>query len=89
MRSRAGAKIVTNDFKTNDSITRHNTQRIIAISETLEDCADKYFKESSLPHHTLDYYGCFEYLRDEGKLDYYGKTSKNYWGKVMGDAKEC
>lgn len=39
------------------------------------------------PHHTLDYYGCIEYLRDEGYLSYYGRTSGKFGGTIMGTAK--
>ena len=76
-------------FKKYNKYVNHNTQRIIAISEILESEANtNSFKEKDLEHHTLDYYGCFEYLRTEDKVSYYGQMSKVYGGRVSGDAKE-
>lgn len=77
-----------NAFKKNDNLTRHNTHRINAICESLENQAEDYFPESKIEHHSLDYYGCFEYLRDEGKVEYYGKSSVSNWGKLIGESRE-
>ena len=66
---------------------RNPMQRIIAISEVLES-QGKGKKEKDLEHHSLDFYGCIEYLISEGKLSYSGNTIKSYGGKVTGKAKE-
>jgi hypothetical protein len=44
-------------------------------------------KEKNLPHHSLDYYGCFEYVREEGYINFYGKNSK-FGGFITGNPKE-
>lgn len=66
--------------------------RIIGISEVLEQqssCPKRLMEKNRdiYPHHTLDYYGCIEYLRDEGYLSYYGRTSGKFGGTIMGTAK--
>lgn len=32
----------------------------------------------------MDFYGCIEYLREEGYLSYYGKSNGKYGGKICG-----
>lgn len=44
--------------------------------------------EKDLDHHSLDYYGCFEYLREENQISYYGKVNKAFGGKLYGTCKE-
>lgn len=59
-----GSNARKKDLKKNEfKITRHNVQRIVAISEALESQAKPNKKEYILPHHSLDYYACFEHLR--------------------------
>ena len=48
-----------NEFHKNETLTRHLTHRVNAISESLEDQADRLLAERTMEHHSLDYYGCF------------------------------
>lgn len=54
------------NFKPDLKKVKHTKQRIVAISEVLEEQSKSTTKlrEKDEPHHTLDYYGCFEYLRE-------------------------
>lgn len=75
-------------FKYDAKKVRHNKQRIISIAETLEQQSNgPRLKEKNLPHHSLDYYGCFEYVREEGYINFYGKNSK-FGGTITGNPKE-
>lgn len=79
-------------FKKEDRYIKHNMQRIISISEILEEQSNtELLKERHSPHHNLDYYGCFEYLREEGKIGYYGSyksSNRSFGGRIYGEAKE-
>ena len=79
-----------NKFKYDPKKMRHATQRIIAISEVLEEQSKSVhiLKQSSLEHHTLDYYGCMEYLREQGYINYYGKKTGKYGGTITGNPKQ-
>lgn len=82
-------KMAEKQFKQDLKKIKHNYQRIIGIAEVLEDQSSGLrLKEKEMEHHTLDYYGCIQYLREEGYLNFYGKSWGKYGGKIYGHPKE-
>jgi hypothetical protein len=69
-------------------IAKHNLQRVLAITEVLESMGKQDGYESQLGHHSLYYYACLEFLREEDRIYFHGKNCSFGFTKVYGDTKQ-
>ena len=69
-------------------VKKHHPFRIIAIAESLESQTKPNNKERCLDCHSIDFYSCFQYLRNQGQLKFVGKSGGFGVGKLQSKTNE-